>query len=147
MHDEPCPYYSFNDNNKVELEIEAYQKINKCNILMPKLICYDFENGYLVKEFIDSITASEMIAKHQIHYLVIIQLLNMYHKVKNANMNIGYFPTNFIVRDQRLFYIGYECNPYKPKWNLPNWDLYYWANSEGFKNYLSTVDSTFINES
>lgn len=147
MHDEPCSYYSFSDNNKVELEIEAYQKINNCNILIPKLICYDFEKGYLVKEFIEGITASEMIANDQIPDLVFRQLFNMYHKVKSADMNIDYFPTNFIVSDQQLFYIDYECNSYKPEWNLPNWGLYYWANSEGFKDYLSTGDSTFINES
>ena len=146
MHDEPCPYYSF-DKNKVELEVKAYNKLIDCNIPMPELICYNLENKYLVKEFIDGKTASEIIANDPISEAIIQQLFEMYNLVKNAGLNIDYFPTNFIIKDQKLFYIDYECNPYSPEWNLPNWGLYYWANCEGFKNFLSNGDSTFINES
>jgi len=146
MHDEPCPYYSF-DKNKVELEVEAYIKLTDCNILIPELICYDLENDYLIKEFINGETASEIIAQDQVSDPIIQQLFKIYHQVKNAGLNIDYFPTNFIIKEQQLFYIDYECNPYATEWNLPSWGLYYWANSSGFKNFLSTGDSTFINES
>lgn len=146
MHDEPCAYYTFGEN-KVKLEVDAHNKLKRYNIPMPKLIWYDSDNNYLVKDFIDGITASELIANNKITESIIQQLFEMYNLVKNAGLNIDYFPTNFIIKDQKLFYIDYECNPYSPEWNLPNWGLYYWANSEGFKKYLLTGNSTFINES
>jgi len=146
MHDEPCPYYSF-DKNKVELEVKAYNKLIDCSIPMPELICYDLENEYLVKEFIDGNTASEIIANDLISEAIIQQLFEIYRQVKQNRLNIDYFPANFIIKDQRLFYIDYECNQYSSEWNLPSWGLYYWANCEGFKNFLSNGDSTFINES
>ncbi|MEJ2542869.1 MAG: hypothetical protein P8Y99_02260 [Calditrichaceae bacterium] len=146
MHDEPCSYYSF-DQNKVELEVKAYNKLIDYSILMPELICYDLENEYLVKEFIDGKTASEIIANDLISEAIIQQLFEIYRQVKQNRLNIDYFPANFIIKDQRLFYIDYECNQYSSEWNLPSWGLYYWANCEGFKNFLSTDDSTYINES
>lgn len=146
MHNEPCSYYSF-DKNKVELEVEAYIRLTGCNIPIPELICYDLVNEYLIKEFIDGEMASEIIAYNQISELIIQQLFKIYHKVKNAGLNIDYFPTNFIIKELRLFYIDYECNPYSSNWNLLNWGLYYWANSKGFKEFLSKGDSTHVNES
>lgn len=147
MHDEPCEYYSFGDNNKVDLEIIAYHKLQKCGLPMPGLLNYDAENNFLIKEFIDGIIASELIANDQISDSIIQQLFKIYHVVKSAELNIDYFPTNFIIRKQKLFYIDYECNSYSSQWNLPNWGLYYWANSQGFKQYLLTGDSSFVNES
>ena len=42
-------------------------------------------------------------------------------------LNIDYYPTNFIVRDETLFYIDYECNPYQRQWDFANWGLQYWS--------------------
>jgi predicted Ser/Thr protein kinase len=147
MHDEPCEYYSFGENNKVDLEVNAYHKLQKCGLTMPKLLFNDAEKNYLIKEFIDGITASELISKNQITELIIKQLFEMYHSVKDLQLNIDYFPTNFIIQNQKLYYIDYECNPYSSDWNLPNWGLYYWANSDGFKEYFFTGDIRVINES
>jgi len=147
MHNEPCPYYEFGDNNKVSLEINAYHKLKECGILLPELIAHDAEKKYLVKEYIEGVAASELIASNKITESIIKQLFKMYRLAKKAGLNIDYFPSNFIIRDQQLFYIDYECNPYSPEWDLPNWGIYYWANTERFREYLSTGDILFINES
>lgn len=36
------------------------------------------------------------------------------------NINIDYFPTNFIVGNELLWYIDYECNDYMEEWNFEN---------------------------
>ena len=53
----------------------------------------------------------------------------------SKNINIDYYPTNFIVRnvDNKLFYIDYECNIYDEKWNYENWGSKYWKKTEEFK--------------
>ncbi len=33
-------------------------------------------------------------------------------KLYARGLNIDYFPTNFIVREEKLYYIDYECNSY-----------------------------------
>ena len=63
MHNEPCHYYSFGDSNKVVLEVYAYHKLKKCGILLPELIAYDAVRNYLIKEFIEGYTASELIVR------------------------------------------------------------------------------------
>lgn len=147
IHYEPCPYYSFGINNKVELEVKVYHILEKCGICLPELIAYDAERNYLIKEYIDGPIASELITGYQITESIIKQLFEISHLVRNANLNIDYFPDNFILRDNRLIYIDYECNPYSPEWDLPNWGIYYWANTKGFQKYLTTGDILFINES
>lgn len=37
-----------------------------------------------------------------------------------AKINIDYFPTNFIVQNDELYYIDYECNEYSGEWNFEN---------------------------
>lgn len=147
MHNEPCHYYSFGDSNKVVLEVSAYHKLKKCGISLPELIAHNAQKNYLIKEYIDGYIASELIAKDQITESIIKQLFEMYHLVRNNELNIDYFPNNFILRDHRLFYIDYECNLYNPEWDLPNWGIYYWANTEGFREHLTSGDIRFINES
>jgi TP53 regulating kinase and related kinases len=147
MHNEPCEYYSFGDKNKVLLEVNDYHKLKTCGILLPKLITYNAETNYLVKEFIDGQIASQMIAENQISETILKQLFDIYHCAKNYKINIDYFPSNFVIKDNKLYYIDYECNPYIPKWDLPNWGIYYWANSEGFKEYLRDGNITMINDS
>ena len=46
---------------------------------------------------------------------------------KKHNLNIDYYPTNFIVRDDELYYIDYECNEYDSKWDFESWGSKYWS--------------------
>lgn len=71
----------------------------------------------------------------------------MARQAQSVWLNIDYFPANFVIHNEQLIYIDYDCNPYDPEWDLLNWGIYYWANTEGFREYLSTGDILFINES
>ena len=146
MHNEPCPYYHFGDN-KVIMELNAHRKLTSSGIGIPKMLDYDPGRKYIVKDYIDGIVASQLIAENKINDSILEQLFEMFRLAKKMNLNIDYFPTNFVWQNNQLFYIDYECNPYNPKWDLPNWGIYYWTNTEGFKNYLSTGDVLQINES
>lgn len=146
MHDELCSYYSFGAGNKVELEVGAYHKLEECGIRMSKLITFETEKNYLVKEFIDGPTATTLIADNKITDSIIEQLFEMYYLVRDKGMNIDYFPSNFILKEDQLYYIDYELNPYDLKWDLLNWGLYYWANRAGFKEFLKTGNILQINE-
>ncbi len=147
MHNEPCPYYDFGNTNKVQLETDAYGQLQKCGILIPELLTYDLEENYLVKEYIEGDVAVNLIANNQITESVIEKLFEMFYKTKKENINIDYFPANFVISNNSVYYIDYECNIYDPQWDLLNWGIYYWANSEGFSNYLSSGDILSINES
>lgn len=43
-----------------------------------------------------------------------------------AELNIDYYPTNFVPRGETLYYIDYECNAY-----MEQWDFEHWARSTG----------------
>jgi hypothetical protein len=52
-----------------------------------------------------------------------------------AKINIDYFPTNFIVQNDELYYIDYECNEYSGEWNFENWGIKYWSKTPEFIEY------------
>ena len=42
------------------------------------------------------------------------------------NLNIDYYPSNFVINDGLLYYIDYECNEYMDEWSFFNWGIKYW---------------------
>lgn len=42
----------------------------------------------------------------------ITQVREMADAAKKAGLNIDYFPTNFVVKDNLIYYVDYECNQY-----------------------------------
>lgn len=54
------------------------------------------------------------------------------------NTNIDYFPTNFVVQIETLYYIDYECNDYMEEWNFENWGIKYWSKTPEFIKYVNT---------
>lgn len=144
MHEEPCPYYDFKEN-KTKLEIKAYKKLSKHKISIPKLLEHDIEKNYLIKEFIDGPTATEVLISEKINDYHIIQLFEIANKLKRVNLNIDFFPSNFVIRNDQIYYIDYEINDYTFEWSLENWGIYYWANSVGFKKFIESGNAEFIN--
>ncbi len=145
MHHEPCPYYHFADN-KVALEVSAYHTLNKLAMPIPELLTYDEERDFLVKSFIAGKNAAECISERCLDEAIIETLFVLARRLQNAGLNIDYFPTNFVISGQHLFYIDYEVNKYRKAWDLKNWGIYYWANSDGFQSFLETGDHRAINK-
>lgn len=144
MHNEVSTFYSFSDN-KVKLEKEAYSILSGTNLKIPRLLEANADKNYLIKEYVDGVVASELIANNLLSTKIIKQLFIISNEMEKINLNIDYFPDNFVVKENSIFYVDYELNKYDPKWNLENWGIYYWANNEGMKNFIETRDSTFIN--
>ena len=57
-----------------------------------------------------------------------------------AHTNIDYFPTNFVVQDDELYYIDFECNAYMDEWNFENWGIRYWSKTPEFLQYMKERD-------
>ncbi len=144
MHNEKVSYYDFK-NDKTSVEINAFNKLKKLGIRIPKLITYDLERQYLLKEMIEGPTAAEYICENQINEDIIKQLFLISNVLKSVKLNIDFFPTNFVISKNELYYIDYEINEYSFEWSLENWGIFYWANNEGFKKFFETNDASFIN--
>ena len=67
-----------------------------------------------------------MVERGEMKETYIDQVKKMCALLYPAGLNIDYYPTNFIPRDDELYYIDYECNAYSDKWNFENWGIKYW---------------------
>ncbi|MCF8241677.1 MAG: hypothetical protein K9J16_09850 [Melioribacteraceae bacterium] len=145
MHDEPVPYYNFS-GNKTNLEVNAYHFLKSIGIKIPNLLFHDIEKNYLVKEYIPGVTGTEWVIEGNFDEKVIEKLFGIAHQCKVNGIHLDYFPANFVINNNEMYYIDYEFNSYEEKWNLENWGIYYWANEEGFRKFLETGDASFINQ-
>lgn len=124
IHHEPYDYYQF--GNKLEAEIRDYYGLMEIGITMPKLIEYDTENERILKEYIQGDTIDIMVSNCSVPKTCYEQIEIMCDKLYKANTNIDYYPTNFVLQDNVLYYIDYECNDYSEEWNFENWGIKYW---------------------
>lgn len=135
IHHEPCSYYNF--GNKLEAELNDYNRLLNTGINLPKLLEVDYQNERILKEYIEGPTIYDLVKDDLMkdEYLNIVR--NMAQKCMDKGLNIDYYPTNFIVNKDDLYYIDYECNNYDPKWNFENWGISYWSKTEEFLKTLN----------
>ena len=133
IHHEPCDYYQF--GNKIEAEINDYHRLHSIGIAIPKMIDVDIREERIVKEYIDGKTVYEMVLQDELPSNCIVQIKNMCALLYPANINIDYFPTNFVLQNNVLYYIDYECNEYSKEWNFENWGIKYWSKTPEFLRY------------
>ena len=134
IHHEPCDYYQF--GNKLESELEGYDKLNKIGITMPKMLDVDLEKERILKEYIDGDTVYDMVLNDNLQEICLQQVKAMCKLAYSTNTNIDYFPTNFVLQNKTLYYIDYECNEYMDEWSFENWGTKYWSKTPEFLQYV-----------
>lgn len=135
IHHEPCDYYTF--GNKIEAEKNDYNRLKMTGIRIPKMLDIDIENERIIKEYIDGPTIYDLVKEDGVKENYLLQVKEMAKQVYAAELNIDYFPTNFVVQDELLYYIDYECNNYMDEWNFENWGIKHWSKTAEFLEYVS----------
>ncbi|MBR1613560.1 MAG: hypothetical protein IJ671_08540 [Succinivibrio sp.] len=135
IHHEPCDYYTF--GNKIEAELNDYRRLCDAGIRIPHMIDIDTENETILKEYIEGDTIYQMVKDDKDVSNLIEQVKAMCSLLYKKGLNIDYFPTNFVVQNNEVFYIDYECNSYMDEWNFENWGIKYYSKTEEFLEYMN----------
>lgn len=107
-------------------------------ITMPKLLDIDETQERILKEYIPGDTVYQQVEKDALPEICLQQVKEMCTKLYTAHTNIDYFPTNFILWQNVLYYVDYECNAYMEEWNFENWGIKYWSKTKEFLEYEQT---------
>lgn len=143
MHYEPCDTYTFEDN-KLQSELRDYEILKKAGITIPRLICFDDAQQFLIKEYVNGQTIAEIVGQEGLKDDYIVQMFEMCALLYVKGLNIDYFPTNFVVENERLYYIDFECNNYMAEWDFENWGIYFWVNTAGMAKFIETGDHQYL---
>ena len=138
IHHEPCDYYQF--GNKMESEMKDYERLKKIGIPMPEMIEADIEKERILKEYIKGDTIFDYVLRNEVKPIFVEQMKAMCVVLYAADTNIDYFPTNFVVQEDKLYYIDYECNDYMEEWNFENWGIKYWSQTKEFLEYVNKLE-------
>ncbi len=134
IHHEPCDYYQFGD--KLASELRDYEHLRTVGIPLPKLLDVDKQRERILKEYIPGDTIDQLVKEDRMQEDYFRQMEQMCSKLYPANTNIDYFPTNFVVRDGKVWYIDFECNAYMQQWDFEHWGSQYWWKSEAFTKHF-----------
>ena len=134
IHHEPCAYYQFGD--KLESELRDYERLRQVGVPMPRLLEVDMARERILKEYIPGATVFELLKQDKMQPEYLAQMEEICSRLYPNHLNIDYFPTNFIPKDGKLFYIDYECNEYMEQWDFAHWGVQYWAKTPAFLQYL-----------
>ena len=135
IHHEPCDYYQF--GNKIESEMKDYKRLKEIGIPMPEMFEVDIEKERILKEYIKGDTIFDYVLRNEVKPDYVEQVRKRCVVLYAANTNIDYFPTNFVVQEDKLYYIDYECNDYMEEWNFENWGIKYWSQTKEFLEYVN----------
>ena len=134
IHHEPCDYYQFGD--KLASELRDYERLKALEIPLPALLEVDEKQERILKEYIAGDTVDKLVKEDRMEENYFRQMEDMCRVLYAAGLNIDYFPTNFVVREGKLYYIDFECNEYQSQWDFENWGSKYWWKSEEFNNHF-----------
>ena len=115
-----------------------HEPLMEIGITMPKLLDIDETQERILKEYIPGDTVYQQVEKDALPEICLQQVKEMCTKLYAAHTNIDYFPTNFILWQNVLYYVDYECNAYMEEWNFENWGIKYWSKTKEFLEYERT---------
>lgn len=130
IHHEPCDYYTFGD--KLASELHDYEQLCAIGISLPRLLDVDHAQERILKEYIDGDTIDRIVLQDKMKPEYYDQIHAMCEKLYAANTNIDYYPTNFVVQNDLLYYIDFECNDYMEQWDFEHWGQLYWSKTPEF---------------
>ena len=134
IHHEPCAYYQFGD--KLQSELNDYAHLQSIGVPMPKMLDVDRAQERILKEYIEGDTVYDLVKADRLPAWCIPWMEALCARLRAANTNIDYFPTNFIPQGDALIYVDYECNAYMEEWNFANWGVKYWSKTPEFLQYM-----------
>jgi len=143
LHDEPFEFYQCDD--KFQAEIDAYNTLHG-KLALPELVAIDEDRQWLAKEYVDGENLTLLIAENRVTPEVWRQIFAISASLEPQEINIDYFPANFLWDGETLIYVDYEVNPYNVEYDWLHWGIYFWVNSEGIHKYLATGDALAIND-
>lgn len=134
IHHEPCDYYTFGD--KLASELRDYERLSAIGIFMPVLLDVDREKERLLKTYVPGETIYDLVKRDAVKPDYFHQMKEMCRRLYAVGLNIDYFPTNFVVWQDTLYYVDYECNDYMEQWDFEHWGVTYWSKTAAFLQYV-----------
>ena len=133
IHHEPCDYYQFGD--KLAAELGDYERLSALHIPIPELLEVDRTQERLLKELLPGETVYQLVLRGALEPWHLEQVRALSQALRDAGLNIDWFPTNFMCRDGVLYYVDYECNGYMEEWSFEHWGVRYWSRTAEFGDY------------
>ena len=93
---------------EIDKELYSYERLESLGIYIPKMTGYNREENIVIKEYLEGKDILGLIRDGGLSKDNFLELLRYAELLNSDNLNIDYFPNNFIMKDEKLFYINYK---------------------------------------
>ena len=93
---------------EIDKELYSYERLESLGIYIPKLTGYNREENIVIKEYLEGKDILGLIRDGGLSKDNFLELLRYAELLNSDNLNIDYFPNNFIMKDEKLFYLNYK---------------------------------------
>lgn len=136
-----CLAKKFND---VKIELKNYVKSIKflanCGLNVPKIILIDKKSGFVLSEYIEGKSAFEALCEGELPEAYYKGIFAMAFRCKLERINLDFSPMNFILMNDKLYYMSTICHPYKEEENFINKSIRHWFYTLEFVELLKEKD-------
>lgn len=127
-------------------ELTSYQRLQQAGVRHPTLLGFSPTDYCLAKEYIEGEVIIDILEREGLDDRHFRAALAMAAQLQQAGFHVDYYPANFVLNPDGLYYIDYEAHPYQAEWDFANWGIFYWLNQEGIRQFRATGDPRHINK-
>ena len=133
FHRDPRRHHLYEDT--LQSEIRCYRRLRELGIRLPAMLDVDIDAQRILKEYIDGPTVYELVRSGGMKDDYVAQIRDMAKRLTSHRVAIDYFPTNFVVDNELIYYIDFECEDYTAERSFERRGEPFWARTEAFLAY------------
>lgn len=128
----------------------ARKHIYLCGISTPKVIAVDKKNRIVITEFIEGTSALTALIEGPLSDRYFDEIFSNSFFAKMEKMNLNYCPENWIMMNDKLYYINIEISQFTKEESFTEKYIRLWFYTKEFINYLNDLgieaDSTRLKQ-
>jgi len=141
----------FSNFSSFKHDLDNWIFLKRAGIVVPKLVKKIKKELTLIFKWIDGKSCLELLAEKDIDQTIFEKLFLYYRFARFSKFDIDYLPTNFVVKENKVFYVSTTKIPANPQLNLENYGIFYWVMSKEAaslmkKNKISFDQSRILSE-
>ncbi|MEE1296408.1 MAG: protein kinase [Bifidobacterium sp.] len=120
----------------VREDITDYRRLCELGVRVPAMLDVDIENERILKESVSGPTVLELVMTGQMQDTYLDQVRAAADRLTRKHIGIDWFPANFVVHDEKLYYVDYQCDDYDESRDFEHVGMPYWTKGQLLEDYV-----------
>lgn len=131
--------YDFSNNPEAFFDFKfAVKRFKSAGLLTPIVLAIDKKSHRALVEYLDGVTAFDLLREKDIDEKIIDQLFLANYKARINRMRLDFNPKKFIIKDDKLYYTPFTFTNYVRDEDFTQKEIRLWFYTNEFRDLLIT---------